>query len=517
MATLNLLSSPFASPARALPSANDHLSSLISPRFGSFQSSMSERALSPTECVAEMADEVRWHSDDAILRSSTGLVSISTPQKDSFTPQNDPFSIPSPSPSSLDSPGAYPALSPASAVPREVDEVRSPEVAPNRKRASSIMSRTEVTDSPPLLPESLPWVADAEDDTITSLYGLYHSSSSDHVWSPPSPVQNYSRPSSSASFYPPRPSSATVELLSPKSPPNDNQLTGSPQPEAPSRSSSALSIHTDLGPSSTTVPIGFHDQKRHGPQRTSTVLRRPQPLILSPPHPPAVELRQSLSSGSRPLEPLRLSMIQNSGQTLGSPLNETTPPDPSPPSSTHSDFSASNSRPLSSTRSSIIPEHILSASSTNSLSRLLLGTPGGQNQHHLSNSNPLTNITAPSPTLSQISTSISIVHRQYNPLIPHREFRNSVHLHSRCPSALSESIYAFQEKDEDTWNSRDERNSDVDPGETMRDPFPTSSSLYLGNPEEENAQPRSAFSDSPVSTTAPVLDQMIDEHAANPS
>ena len=44
---------------------------------------------------------------------------------------------------------------------------------------------------------------------------------------PPSPVQNYSRPSSSASFYPLRPSSAVAELLSPRSPLSGNLPTGS--------------------------------------------------------------------------------------------------------------------------------------------------------------------------------------------------------------------------------------------------------------------------------------------------
>ena len=516
--TLNLLSSPFGSPTRAFPPANGHLSALISPRLGSFPSSVSERAPSPTESIAEMVDVVRRHSDDAISRPPTTLVSSSTPQKDPLTPQDNSFSIPSPSPSSLDSPGTYPALPPGSAGPHKIDEIAPPEVAPNRKRASSTLtltSRSEATESPPPLPESLPWVADAEDDTLTSMYGLYHSSSSDHVWSPPSPVQNYSRPSSSASFYPPRPSSATVELLSPKSLPNDDQLTGSPQPL--SRSSSALSTRTDLGPTSSTVPIGFRDQKRHGSRRTSIAPQRPHPLILSPPHSPAVELRQPLSSGPRSLKPLRLSMILNSGKSLASPFNEISPPVPSSSSSAQSDFSISNSRLLSSARSSIIPEPMLSASSTNSLSPLLLGTPSGSNQHHLSNFGSLSNIIAPSPTLSQISTSSSVVRRQYNPLIPNSEFRNSVHLHSRAPSALSESFYAVQEEDEDTWNSRDESNPNIDPEETIRYPFPTSLSPYLGNPEEENTQPRSAFTDSPVSTTAPFPDQMIDARAANPS
>ncbi|KAF9652897.1 hypothetical protein BDM02DRAFT_2390237 [Thelephora ganbajun] len=321
--TLNLLSSPFGSPTtRAFPPAQGRLSALISPRFGSSPSSMSERAPSPTERIAETVDATRRHSDDAKSRRPISLTSFPNLEKDLSPAQDDPCSFPSPSPSSLDSPGAYPALQPnITTAQGDDEETTSPamsEVALSRKRASStltVMPPSVATESPPPLPESLPWAADAEDDTVTSMYGLYHSSSSDHVWSPPSPVQNYSRPSSSASFYPPRPSSAAAELHSPKSPLNDNHSTGSPF--VPSRSSSALSIHVDLGSPSSTVPIGFRDQKRHGSRRAPATFHRPQPLILSPPH-SGVELEQPLSSGPRSLKPLRLSMILNSSQSLAS-------------------------------------------------------------------------------------------------------------------------------------------------------------------------------------------------------
>ena len=513
--TLNLLSSPFGSPtSRAFPQAR--LSVLISPRFGSFPSSVSERAPSPTECVTETVDVVRRHSDDAITRPPTNLASFQPSQKHPILPQEDPFCRSSPCPSSLDSPGAYPALPPGSTPPHEDDlETKSPavdRVVLNRKRASStvtVMPQSDATGSPPPLPESLPWTADA-DDTLTSMYGLYHSTSSDHVWSPPSPVQNYSRPSSSASFYPPRPSSAAAELLSPKSPSNDDRSTG--WPLIPSRSSSALSIRTDLGPSSTTVPIGFRDQKRHGSRRTSTAIRRPQPITLSPPNSPVIELRQPLSSGPRPLKPLRLSMILNSSKSLTFPFNEHSSSSPSPPSSAQSDFSISNSRLLSSARSSIIPD-----SSTKSLSPLLLDTPSGSYQHHLSNFGSFSNIATLSPTPSQASISSSVVRRRYNPLIPNGEFRNSVHLHSRGSSTLSEPFYPVREEEEDTWDDKDENGLNDDPEETIRRPFPSSHPQRVGKLDEENARPPPVFTESPASTTAPFLDQMIDAHAANPS
>jgi len=515
--TLDLLSSPFGSPTtRAFPPPQSRLGALISPRFGSFPSSVSERAPSPTERVAEVVDATRRHSDDTKSRPSAVLASIPDPEKD-------PFAIPSPS--SLDSPGAYPTLPPASPLPHEDDEeTKSPvtgEVRLNRKRASSIltvMPRPEATKTPPPLPESLPWTPDAEDDTVTSMYGLYHSSSSDHVWSPTSPVQNYSRPSSSASFHPPQPPSAAAELLSPKSPLNDNRSIGSPL--VSSRSSSSLSIRTDLGPPSSTVPIGFRDKKRHGSRRTSKVFHRPQPLILPPPH-SGIETQQPPSSGPRSLKPLRLSMILNSSQSLTFPTNEilpsASPPAPSPSPSTQSDFSISDSRLLSSARSSIIPEHVRNTPVTNRLSPLLFGTPSGSHQHYLSNFGSLSNITVPSPTPSQVSASSSGIQRQFNPLIPNEEFRNSVHLHSRASSTLSEPFYAARGEVEVLWNDRDENNLGVDPEETIRHPFSTSCSPYLENVEEESAQPQSAFTDSPVSTVAPILDQMIDAHAANPS
>ena len=523
--TLNLLSSPFGSPTtRAFPPAQSRLSAMISPRFGSFPSSVSERAPSPIERVAESVDASRRHSDDVKPRQPTTFVSFSGLEKGLSPTQEDPFVIPSPS--SLDSPGAYPALPLDSPPPHEDHgETMSPamsEVAFNRKRASSIVTvvpQSEATESPPPLPESLPWATDAEDDTVTAMYGLYDSSSSDHVWSPPSPVQNYSRPSSSASFYPPRPSSTTAELLSPKSPLDSSRPAESPL--VPSRSSSVLSTHTDLGPPSSTVPIGFRDQGRHGSRRTSTVSRRPQPLILSPPH-SAIELQQPLSSGSRSLKPLRLSMILNSGQSLTSPTNENLssalPHAPSPSPSAQSDFSISNSRLLSSARSSIIPGHVRNTPSINDLSPLLLGPPNDSPQQYLSNFGSLSNIIPPSPTPSQISVSSSVIRRQYNPLIPNREFRNSVHLHSRASSTLSEPFCAVQEEEEDMWNNRDETSLNVDPEDmTIRYPSSTSRSQHLGTLEEGSTQPQSVFTDSPVSTAAPTLDEMIDAHATNPS
>jgi hypothetical protein len=92
-----------------------------------------------------------------------------------------------------------------------------------------------------------------------------------------------------------------------------------------------------------------------------------------------------------------------------------------------------------------------------------------------------------------------------------------MYLHSRGSSTLSEPFYAVQEEEEDVWNAKNERNSNIDPEETIRCPFPTSHSPYLGNLEEEGSQLPSAFAESPVSTAAPILDQMIDAHAANPS
>lgn len=517
--TLNLLSSPFgSSTTRAFPPAGSPLSALISPRFGSFPNSVSERASSPTDRVAEPVDTIRRHSYDAGPRPLPSIAPFPGMEKDPNPIQDDPFSIPSRSPSSLDSPGAYPALPPDSS-PHEDDRETEPpvmsEVALNRKRASSVltvMPRSEATESPPPLPEPLPWVADAEDDTVTSMYGLYHSSSSDHVWSPSSPVQNYSRPGSSAAFYSPRPPSVPAEPLSPKSPLDGDRLSGSPL--FPSRPSSALSIHTDLGPPSSTVPIGFRDRNRHGSRRTSTAFRRPQPLILSPPH-SAAELQQPLSPRPRSLKPLRLSMILNSGQSLASSMNKI-PLSSSPSPSTQSDFSISNSRLLSSARSSIIPEHVRNPSGTSNLSPLLLGTPSGSHQHLLSNFGSLSNITISSPTPSQISTSSSAINRQYNPLIPNREFRNSVHLHSRASSTLSEPFYVVREE-EDVWNDRDESNLSVDPEETIQYPFSTFRPPHSENLEEESAQPQSVFTESPVSTPAPILDEMIDIHAANPS
>jgi len=523
--TLNLLSSPFGSPTtRAFPSAGSCLSAILSPRFGSFPSSVSERAPSPTERIAETLSAGRRHSDNVESRRLASLTSFSDLEKDPSPTRDDPSA--SPSPSSLDSPGAYPALPPDSLSPHEGDEeAKSPvichEVTLNRKRASSIltvMPRSEATESPPPLPEPLPWAVDA-DDTITSMYGLYHSSSSDHVWSPPSPVHNYSRPSSSASFYPPRPSSAAAESLSLKSLLDGNRSTGSPL--VPSRSSSSLSIRTDLGPPSSTVPIGFRDERRHGSRRTSTATRRPKPLVLSPPH-SAVELQQPQSSGSRSLKPLRLSMILNSGQSLASPVNETptsaSPSVPSPPPSAQSDFSISNHRLLSSARSSIIPDHVRNTPGTNNLSPLLLGTPSSSPQHYLSNFGSLSNITVPSPTPSQFSTTSSVIHRRCNPLIPNTEFRNSVHLHSRASSTLSEPFYAVREEEEDVWNDRGDGYLIIDPEDpTIRGHFSTSRSQHPEGLEEGYIQPPSAFTESPGSTSAPILDQMIDAHAANPS
>ena len=517
--TLNLLSSPFGSPTtRAFSPARGRLGALISPRFGSFPSSVSERAPSPTERVAETVGMTRRHSDTKYQRL-TSLASFPVLGKDQSPPQDDPFCISSPSQSSLDSPGAYPALALGSTSPHKDNSDTKPptmgEPAPNRKRASStvtIMPRSDAVESPPPLPESLPWTTDAEDDTVTTMYGLYHSSSSDHVWSPPSPVQNYSRPSSSASFYPPLPPSTAPELLSPRSPPNDNRLTRSPL--VPNRSSPTLSIRSDLGPSSSTVPIGSRDHQRHGSRRTSMVLRRPQPLILSPQN--SAEPRQLLSSGPRSLKPLRLSMILNSDPSLTSP-NENPPSASSPAPSTRSDFSISNSRLLSSARSSIIPERLFSTPSTRSLSPLPLNTPSGSHQHYLSNFGSLSHITAPSPTLSQASTSSSAIRRQYNPLIPNRDFSDSTHLHSRGSSATSEPFYSVREEEEDVWNARNERDSNIDLEETIRRPFPTSHSPHLRNLEGESIQPRSAFTESPMSTAAPILSQMIEAHSANPS
>jgi len=522
--TLNLLSSPFGSPTtRAFPSAGGRLSAIVSPRFGSFPSSMSERAPSPVERVAETVGAGRRYSDDVESRRLASLTSFPDLEKVPGPTQDDPSA--SSSPSSLDSPGAYPALPPDSLLPHGDDEQsKSPvicEVTLNRKRASSVLTvvpRSEATESPPPLPEPLPWAADA-DDTITSMYGLYHSSSSDHAWSPPSPVHNYSRPSSSASFYPLRPSPAAAESLSPKSLLDSNRSTGSPR--VPSRSSSVLSIRTDLGPPSSTVPIGFRDEKRHGSRRTSTTFHRPKPLVLSPPD-SAVEFQQPLSSGPRSLKPLRLSMILNSAQSLAFPVNEnptsTSPSAPSPSPGAQSDFSISNHHLLSSARSSIIPEHVRNTPSTNNLSPLLLGTPSSSPNHYLSNFGSLSNISIPSPTPSQISTSSSVIHRRYNPLIPNREFRNSVHLHSRASSTLSEPFHPVREEEEDVWNDRDESNLSIDPDDpTIRYHFSTSRSKHLGNLEEESAQLASAFTESPASSSVPVLDEMIDAHAANPS
>lgn len=520
--TLNLLSSPFGSPTtRAFSPARGRIGALISPRFSSFPSSVSERAPSPKEHVAENVDMPRRHSDDTKSRHSISLASFPALGKDQSPPRDSPFCISSPSRSSLDSPETYPALPLGSTSPQKDDtDTKLPvmsEVALGRKRASStltVMPQSGAAGSPPPLPESLPWAADAEDDTVTSMYGLYHSSSSDHVWSPPSPVQNYSRPSSSASFCPPLPTSAAVELFSTRStPPGDDDLTGSFL--APSIPSPTPSVLTDLSHRSSTIPIGFRDQRRHGSRRTSTALRRPQPLISSPKHSPDAELRQPLSSDPRSLKPLRLSMILNSAPSLV-PLTNNPPYTPSPSPSVRSDLSTSDSRLLSSARSSIIPERILSASSTRSLSPLLLGTPGGSRQHYLSNFTSLSQTTAPSPTLSQVSASSSAVRRQCNPLIPNREFRSSLCLHSRGSSTLSEPFYAVQEQEEDVWNARNESNLCIDPEETIQHPFSTSLSPRLGHLEEESAQPSSAFTESPVSTSVPILDQMIDAHAANP-
>ena len=515
--TLNLLSSPFGSPtARAFSPARGRLGALISPRFGSFPSSLSERAPSPTKRVTETVDMPRRHSDETESRRSTSLTSFPALGKDRNPPQHDSFCISSPSRSSLDSPGTYPALPPSSTSPLKDDSDTKPPtmsgVALSRKRASStltVMPQSEATESPPPLPESLPWAADTEDDTVTSMHGLYHSSSSDHVWSPPSPVQNYSRPSSSASFYPPQPSSTAAELPSPRLL-NDNKLAASPL--VLDNPSPALSIRTDVSPSSSTIPIGFRDQKRHGSRRTSTALRQPQPLILSPQNLPPAELPQQLSSGPRSLKPLRLSMILNSN--LSASPNESPPSAPSPSPSAQSDFSVTTSHLLSSARSSIIPEHAPSIPSTQSLSPLLLGTPSRSHQHYLSNFGSLSHITVPSPTPSQVSTSSSVVRRQYNPLIPNREFRSSMHLHSRTSSTISEPFYAVREEEEDVWNARNGSNSNIDPEETIRYP---SRSPRLDNLEEENVQLPSAFAESPVSTAVPILDQRIDTHAPNPS
>lgn len=514
--TLNLLSSPFGSPTtRAFSPARGRLSALLSPRFGSFPSSASERAPSPTERVSETVHVARRHSDTK-SRHSAGLTSFPIFGKDQSPLHNNQFCISSPSQSSLDSPGTYPALPLGSTSPNEDGGDTKPSTmgdsVPNRKRASStltVMPQSEATESPPPLPESLPWAADAEDDTVTSMYGLYHSSSSDHVWSPPFPVQNYSRPSSSASFYPPQPPTAP-ELLSPRSSPNDDNLTGSLI--VPSRSSPTLSVRTDQGPPSSTIPIGFRDQKRCCSRRTSTTLHRPQPLILSPEHSPAVELRQPLSSGPRSLKPLRLSMILNSSSSLASPSDN-----PSPSPSAQSDSSIGNSRLLSSARSSIIPERFLSTPSTRSLSPLPFSTPSGSHQHYLSNFGSLSHTTAPSPTLSQVSASSSAVRRQYNPLIPNREYRSSVYLHSRGSSTLSEPFHAVREEEEDVWNARNERSLSIDPEETIRYPLPTSRSPYLGNLEGDDAKIPPPFTESPISTAAPILDQMIDAHAVSPS
>ena len=516
VSTLNLLSSPFGSPTtRAFPPAGSHFSALISPRFGSFPSFVSERAPSPIDRVAGTGS-TRRYSDAPKPRPPPDVVSFASPKKDQDSTQDDPFSVRSPSLSSLDSPGAYPALPQDSPIHGDDGETESPVMSkgtPNRKRASSVatvMPQSEAAGPPPPLPESLPWVAEAEDDTVTSMYGFYQSSSSDHVWSPPSPVQNYSRPNSSASFYPPRPSSAAADLLSPKSFSNGND-----SPLIPSRSSSALSIRTDLGPPSSTVPIGFRDPRRHGSRRISTAFRRPQPPALSPPHSVA-DLQRPSSSGSRPLRPLRLSMILNAGQSLASSMDEISL-SASPSPSAQSDFSLSNCRLLSSARSSIIPGHVHNPSGSRDLSPLLLGTSGGSHQHHLSNFGSLSNITIPSPTPSHISTSSSTIHRQHNPLIPNREFRNSVHMHSRGPSTLSEPFFAVREEEEDVWNDGDASNLNVDLEETIRYPISTPHSPHLENLGEGNAQPPPAFIESPSSTAAPILDQMIDAHAANPS
>lgn len=516
VSTLNLLSSPFGSPTtRAFPPAGSHLSALISPRFGSFPSFVSERAPSPVDRIAGTGP-TRRYSDAPKPRPPPDIASFTSPKKDQGSTQDDPCFVPSPSPSSLDSPGAYPALPQDSSIHSDDGETESPVMSkgtPNRKRASSaatVMPQSEAAESPPPLPESLPWVADSEDDTVTSMYGFYQSSSSDHVWSPPSPVQNYSRPNSSASFYPPRPSSAAADLLSPKSFSNGND-----SPLIPSRSSSALSVRTDLGPPSSTVPIGFRDPRRHGSRRISTAFRRPQPLALSPPD-SAAELQRPSSSGSRPLRPLRLSMILNTGQSLASSMDETSL-STSPSPSAQSEFSLSNCRLLSSARSSIIPGHVHNHSGSKDLSPLLLGTSDSSHQHYLSNFGSPSNITVPSPTPSHISTSSSMIHRQHNPLIPNREFRNSVHMHSRGPSTLSEPFFAVREEEEDVWNDSDASNLRVDPEETIRYPISTSHSPQLENLGEGDAQPPLALIESPVSTAAPILDQMIDAHAANPS
>lgn len=91
-----------------------------------------------------------------------------------------------------------------------------------------------------------------------------------------------------------------------------------------------------------------------------------------------------------------------------------------------------------------------------------------------------------------------------------------MYLHSRGSSTLSEPFYAVREEEEDVWNAREESNVSIDPEETIRYPFSTSSSPYLGDLGEESSRLPPVFAESPESTAAPVLDQMIDAHAANP-
>lgn len=120
----------------------------------------------------------------------------------------------------------------------------------------------ERNDSTRVLFESSPKGVGGEEDASMSIYDRYNSSSSDHVWSPPAPMQNFSRPSSVFSIYDPAllsksPTRASSSQTSLRSPFQEVVV----QASTSSLTRSASERRNDE-PSSTKVPFGFRNSKR---------------------------------------------------------------------------------------------------------------------------------------------------------------------------------------------------------------------------------------------------------------
>lgn len=299
--SLNLLASPFVgSPSVRVLYPNMARCSLYSPH-SPFPSSLSEAALSPPRKERFSGCFPRRHSQDPnVLMSSSSITrnieneddapsptkedsgnssdsslssldtlppSPSDPEPEILTEENSPMDSGSPL-IAAEQPWMNQATD--EILPTPVDSEDSPLVPPTeawkRSRASSdltVMARNFEERSYSPTPE----VEELADEAEIFPDEVHPAPSSEPLWSPPVPTQNFSRPSSIYSFHQLFSEGSASPALSSRSPLGSPFYVSSPKRASVSSASVASSSAVSLDaikeePPSTKVPFGFRNSKR---------------------------------------------------------------------------------------------------------------------------------------------------------------------------------------------------------------------------------------------------------------